>query len=395
MLISIAAVLIFGITLGKISEKFKIPGLFGMIIGGILIGPYVLNILSDDMLRISPDIRKIALIVILTRAGISLDVEDLKKSGIASLFLCFLPATFEIAGCVLLAPYLLKISVLDAAIMGCVLAAVSPAVVVPRMINLIDKRYGTKRGIPQMILTGASVDDIYVIVLFTAFIALRTGGDFTIKSLFIIPISIILGIGVGTITGIVYRKVISYIRLSNIEELVLVLSISLILVYFEGLLSGKFDFASLISVMVFANVIVNKDEERKLSLSVKYSHLWSIAQIFLFVLVGAVVDITTLKYAGLSSIALIMLALLVRFVGVFVSLLPKKMPFKERIFVMIAYSPKATVQAAIGGVALEKGIESGNIILTVAVISILITAPLGAFLIDNSYRKLLSIEDEL
>ena len=392
MLVSIACILLFGILFGRLSEKFKIPSLFGMIIAGIIIGPFGLSFISQEINYLSPEIRKIALIVILTRAGLTLSLKDLKKAGISSFLLCFVPATLEIVGCILLAPIFLGIKRIDAAIMGAVLAAVSPAVVVPRMIKLIDEKYGTDKAIPQMVLTGASMDDIYVIILFTSFISLKLGGDISIKSIIIPLFSIVLGILVGVAIGYLYNLFFSKVKIDEMIEFMVIISITFLMIYFEGRLANKFDFASLVSVIVFANIISSKNENKKLDLVSKYAKLWSFAQIFLFVLVGATLDIRQLKYAGFSSIALILLILIFRFLGVLISLIPKNMDNKEKLFVMFAYTPKATVQAAIGGIALEKGVESGNIILTVAVLSILITAPIGAYLIDNSYKRLLKHE---
>lgn len=390
MLLSFALIFIFGLFGGLIFEKVKIPALFGMIIVGILLGPSVLNLIDGGVIEISSLLRKIALIIILTRAGFSLNISDLRRGGIASLLLCFLPASFEIIGCIILGPLLLGLTTLDSALLGAVLAAVSPAVVVPRMINLIEEDYGTKKSIPQMVLTGASVDDIYVIVIFTSLLSISLGGSFSVKTILSVPIAIFSGVIVGIIIGFLLLYVLTKVHLKDTLKVLLLLSVSFILVTMEDKFSNVIPFASLIAIMATSGVIAKRDKKMAVRLSGKYNKMWSIAQILLFVLVGISTDVSYLKFAGLSSIIFIILALFFRFIGVFISLSTTNLNFREKFFTMGAYSPKATVQAAIGGIALEKGLSSGNIILTIAVLSILITAPIGAAFIDNTHKKLLT-----
>ena len=389
MLISIAIVLLSGLLLGSLCRKAHIPALFGMIIAGILIGPNCLNLLDESLLAISSDLRRIALIIILIRAGLKLNLTDLKKVGRPAVLMCFLPASFEVVGMVLLAPKLLGISTLDAAILGAVIAAVSPAVVVPRMIRLIDESYGTKRGIPQMILAGASVDDVFVIVLFTTFTNLAQGGYVSVLSFINVPLSILSGILIGAAAGyslsILFRKFSFTVPVKTI----LLFSISFILNWLEGVQS-VIPFAGLIAIMAAGTMIKRKDEQEARSLSQVFDSLWTPAEIFLFVLVGASVAIESAKNAGLMAIVLIFAVLLFRMLGVYLCTLGTSLTAKERLFMMLAYTPKATVQAAIGGLPLAMGLSCGNIVLTVSVIAILITAPLGALAIDKTYRKLLS-----
>ena len=336
MLMSIALILLFGLILGSLFSKIKLPSLLGMLIVGIILSPYALNLLDESILNISADLRQIALIIILTRAGLSLNLSDLKKVGRPAVLMCFIPACAELLGTILLAPILLKTTYLEAAIIGSVIAAVSPAVIVPRMIRLMEEGYGTNKNIPQLILAGASVDDVFVIVLFTAFTSLASTGNISAINFLQIPISIILGVLVGILLGIKQKYDILAKRLSG-----------------------------------------------------KYNKLWIVAEIFLFVLVGATVDLRYALSAGISAILLVLGALLFRMFGVALSLIKTNLNRNERLFCMLAYMPKATVQAAIGSIPLSMGLACGQIVLTVAVLSILITAPLGAICVDNLYKKLL------
>lgn len=389
MLLSIALIFIIGMTLGKLCEKLKLPSLLGMLFTGILLGPYVLNLLDKNILLISPDIRKIALIIILTRAGLGLSLSELKKIGRPAIFMCFIPASCEIIGFLFLAPYLLHISLIEAAIMGAVLAAVSPAVVVPRMVKLMDEGYGIKEGIPQMVLAGSSVDDVYVIVLFSTFLSMIQGKSASILKFVNIPVSIFLGIVIGVVIGKVLAIFFKKIHIRDTAKVLIILSISFILVTLESKLKTPITFASLISIM-FTGIGFKKDSENVAKrLSNKYSKLWVCAEIFLFVLVGATVNINYLGKVGVKSVVLICLALLFRMVGVFISLIKTGISVKEKIFAMVSYTPKATVQAAIGGVPLSMGLSCGDIVLSVAVMGIVLTAPLGAFFIDLLYKKLL------
>lgn len=388
MLFSIALILILGMFAGNLCKRFKLPSLIGMLLIGIIIGPYVLNWIDPTILNISEQIRKIALIIILTRAGLTLNVQDLVKVGRPAFMMCFLPATFELLGMIFLAPKLLGVTVLEAAIMGAAVAAVSPAVIVPKMIHLIEEKVGTQKGIPQLILAGASVDDIFVIVLFTSFISLAQGERFTIFSFINIPISIILGALIGMIVGKCCLYFFEKVKMSSISQVLFVLSISFILVTLENLIPFKINFASLISIMSIG-MTLQKNKQISQQLSKQYNQLWVVGEIFLFVLVGACVDIRYAATAGFTAIVLILLVLVFRLIGVMCCLINTNLTFKEKLFCAIAYIPKATVQAAIGGLPLSLGLSSGHITLTIAVLAILITAPLGAFLIDFTSLKFL------
>lgn len=387
MLLSISLILIVGMSLGYICQKLKLPSLLGMLITGMILGPYVLNLLDPNILAISADLRKIALIIILTRAGLGLDLSALRKLGRPAILMCFLPATCELIGIVLLAPTLLDLSPLEAAIMGAVLAAVSPAVVVPRMVKLMDEGY---KDIPQLILAGASVDDVYVIVLFSTFIGMIQGQGANIMNFINIPISIILGILIGLLLGLLLSYFFKNIHIRDTSKVLIIISISLLLVVLEDSLTTSITFSSLISIMFIGVGLKRNREIVAKRLSIKYGKLWVGAEVFLFVLVGATVNINYLTHVGFKALLLIILALIFRMFGVFICLLKTKLNKKEKLFAMIAYTPKATVQAAIGGIPLSLGLSCGDIVLTVAVLAIVLTAPLGAFAIDLSYKKLLT-----
>lgn len=389
MLISIALILMVGMFMGWLCKKIKLPGLLGMLFTGIILGPYVLNFIDDSILSISADLRKIALIIILTRAGLSLDIKDLKKVGRPAVLMCFIPACFEMTGMVLLAPRILGISTLDAAIMGAVVAAVSPAVVVPKMIKLMEEGYGVKQGIPQLILAGASVDDVFVIVMFTAFTGLAQGEAVSLKSFVNVPLSVITGIFVGLAAGCLLAKFFEKVHIRDTSKVMILLSVSFILVTAEDYAADMIPFASLIGVMAAGISLQKKREVVAKRLSSKFNKLWVVSEIMLFVLVGAAVDIQYAVKAGIAPVFLVFSVLIFRMTGVFVCLLKTKLNIKERAFCMLAYMPKATVQAAIGGLPLAMGLSCGNIVLSVAVIAILITAPLGAFCIDMTYKRFL------
>ena len=386
MLLSISLILIMGMSLGHICQKLKLPSLLGMLLTGIILGPYVLNILDPNILAISGDLRKIALIIILTRAGLGLDLSALRKLGRPAILMCFLPATFELLGVLLLAPTLLDLSPLESLILGSVLAAVSPAVVVPRMVKLMDEGY---KGIPDLILAGASVDDVYVIVLFSTFIGMAQGQGANIMSFINIPISIFLGILIGLLLGYVLAFFFKNIHIRDTSKVLIVLSISLLLVVLEDFLTTSITFSSLIAIMFIGVGLKRNREVVAKRLSIKYGKLWVGAEVFLFVLVGATVNINYLTHVGFKALLLIILALIFRMFGVFICLLKTKLNKKEKLFAMIAYTPKATVQAAIGGIPLSLGLACGDTVLTVAVLAIILTAPLGAFAIDLTYKKLL------
>lgn len=390
MLLSISLILILGMFMGWMCQKIKLPSLLGMLITGIVLGPYVLNLLDDSILGISAELRKIALIIILTRAGLGLDLSGLKKIGRPAVLMCFVPASFELIGMILLAPKLMGLTVLEAAIMGAVLAAVSPAVVVPRMVKLMDEGYGVNEGIPQLILAGASVDDVYVIVLFSTFVGMMQGEGASILKFVNIPISIFLGIAIGLLIGVLLAYFFKKMHIRDTSKVLIILSISFLLVVMEDKLSTPITFSALIAIMFIGIGLQKKRETVAKRLSVKYGKLWVAAEVFLFVLVGATVNIGYLGKVGVKALIVIIGALVFRMFGVFVCLLGTSLKRKERLFTMLAYTPKATVQAAIGGIPLALGFTCGDLVLTVAVLAIVLTAPLGAFAIDLSYKKLLN-----
>ena len=390
MLLSISLILILGMFMGWICQKIKLPSLLGMLITGIVLGPYVLNLLDDSILGISAELRKIALIIILTRAGLGLDLSGLKKIGRPAVLMCFVPASFELIGMILLAPKLMGLTVLEAAIMGAVLAAVSPAVVVPRMVKLMDEGYGVNEGIPQLILAGASVDDVYVIVLFSTFVGMMQGEGASILKFVNIPISIFLGIAIGLLIGVLLAYFFKKMHIRDTSKVLIILSISFLLVVMEDKLSTPITFSALIAIMFIGIGLQKKRETVAKRLSVKYGKLWVAAEVFLFVLVGATVNVGYLGKVGVKALIVIIGALVFRMFGVFVCLLGTSLKRKERLFTMLAYTPKATVQAAIGGIPLALGFTCGDLVLTVAVLAIVLTAPLGAFAIDLSYKKLLN-----
>ena len=390
MLLSISLILIVGMSMGWICQKCKLPSLLGMLVTGVILGPYVLNLLDSSILGISSELRKIALIIILTRAGLGLDLSGLKKIGRPAVLMCFVPASFELLGMILIAPKLMGLSLLEAAIMGAVLAAVSPAVVVPRMVKLMDEGYGVKEGIPQLILAGASVDDVYVIVLFSTFVGMMQGEGASVLSFVNIPVSIFLGIAIGLLIGFILAYFFKKVHIRDTSKVLIILSISFLLVVLEDTLTTAITFSALIAIMFIGIGLQRNREVVAKRLSVKYGKLWVAAEVFLFVLVGATVNIGYLGKVGVQALLVIIGALAFRMLGVFVCLLGTSLKGNERLFVMMAYTPKATVQAAIGGIPLALGFACGDTVLTVAVLAIVLTAPLGAFAIDFSYKKLLS-----
>lgn len=390
MLFSLALMMLCGLVLSGIMQKLKLPGLVGMLLTGIVLGPYALNLIVPGLLNISADLREIALIVILTRAGLALDLNDLKKVGRPAVLMCFIPATFEIAATTIFAPMLFPISHLEAAIMGTVLGAVSPAVIVPKMLKLMEGGYGKAKSIPQLIMAGASVDDIYVIVLFTSLMGMYGGKSFEIGSMIQIPVAILTGFLAGTLLGLALVYIFSKIRVRDTVKILILLSTSFLLVTLETVIKPYVPMSGLLAVMALGGTILQRNTILAKRLSGKFSKIWVAAELMLFVLVGATVDISYAAKAGIAAIALILIALIIRICGVFVCLLKTKLSTKERLFCAIAYLPKATVQAAIGGLPLAAGVAAGNTILTVAVLAILITAPLGAIGVDASYQKMLA-----
>lgn len=396
MLTSLSLIFLVGLALGAICQRLKLPRIIGMLVTGILLGPYVLDLLDPSILSISSELRKMALIIILLKAGLSLDLKDLKKAGHSAVLLSFVPASCEIIGYLLFAPVILGISRVDAAVMGAVLAAVSPAVVVPRMVTLMEKKYGTQKAIPQMILAGASCDDIFVIVLFTTFLGMAQGGSANVMDFINIPVSIVLGIllGVSFGYGLYLFFETSYAHkhcVRNSMKVIIVLGFSFLLIAIEEWFDGIVSVSGLLAVVAMACVLKLKSTAFvSKRLSEKFGKLWLAAEVILFVLVGAAVDIRYTLNAGLAAIFMILIALLFRAFGVLLCTVKTSLTLKERLFCVIAYLPKATVQAAIGSVPLAAGLPCGNIILSVAVLAILITAPLGALGIDGSYKKLLT-----
>lgn len=398
MLTSLALIFIVGLAMAAICKKVKLPRIIGMLVTGIILGPYVLDFLDPSILSISSELRKIALIIILLKAGLSLNLADLKKVGRPAVLMSFVPASFEILGYVLFAPLVLGINHTEAAVMGAVLGVVSPAIVVPRMVELNEKKYGTSKSIPQLILAGASCDDVFVIVLFTAFTGMAQGGSVSALDFLNIPVSIVLGVALGVLTGFLlalfFETAFAHNNMiRNSTKVIIILGVSFLLVAIESRLEGIVSVSGLLAVISMACVIKQKSTESvSKRLSEKFGKLWIAAEVILFVLVGAAVDIRYTLVAGLSAIGMIFIALAFRSVGVWICMLETKLNFKERIFCMIAYLPKATVQAAVGSVPLAMGLSCGRIVLSVAVMAIIITAPLGAFGIDLSYKNLLEKE---
>ena len=360
-----------------------------MIFAGLILSPYALNLIDTSILNISADLRRIALVIILTRAGLSLDLNDLKKVGRPAVLMCFLPACFEIVGTILLAPHFLGVTVLEAAILGSTLAAVSPAVVVPRMIRLMEEGYGKEHSIPQLILAGASVDDVFVIVVFTGLTSLAATGELAVGNFLQIPVSIISGVIVGIVTGILLIWFFKKFHMRDSVKSVIIISISFLLLELETRLEGILPMSGLLAIMSLGIMIKQKYDVLAVRLSSKYNKLWVAAEIMLFVLVGATVDLKYAISAGIVAVCIVCGAMIFRMAGVWLCLFKTKLTGKEKTFCMVAYTPKATVQAAIGSIPLTMGLPCGQIVLTVVVLSILITAPFGAICIDNLYKKLL------
>lgn len=391
MLLSFALILIGGWLAGKISSKLGLPALIGMVVWGVVIGPNMGKLLDSQTLMVSPVFRQIALIIILARAGLTLNLKHLKRVGRPAFFMSFVPATFEIAGIFLLAPLLLGLTGIDAVLLGSVLAAVSPAVVVPKMIQLIQEGYGTKKGVPQLILAGASVDDVFVLVLFSVFLNVAQGGSLSWISLLLIPVRVALGIGLGLLAGYLLSLIFEHFVKRSIDQTLIFLSTAFLLVELEN--RSLLPLSGLLAVMFAGIMLARVNDAQAEKLAHHYNQLWAGAEIGLFVLVGSILDVSQLWQAGPAAAALIFGGLVFRMIGVRLSLVKSPFDRSERFFCMIAYTPKATVQASIGGVPLALGLASGEIILVVAVLSIMLTAPLGAFLIEKSYKKLLTRDE--
>ena len=390
MLLSIGLIIIVGLSLGWIVSKAHLPRIIGMLLAGILLGPYVLNVLDSSVIDISGDLRKIALIIIIAKAGLSLDISDLKRIGRPAIMLCFVPATLELLAFVLFAPSIMGVTVLQAAILGAVMGAVSPAVTVPRLTKMIDDGIGVKKGIPQMLIAGASADDIYVIVLFTTLVGLEAGGNMNAMSLLRIPEEIILGALAGGALGVILAVYFQKVHIRDSLKITIIVAFSMILYWVEGIapVSG------LLAVMTMGIALNMKLPVVAKRLSAKFSKLWVAAEIFLFVLVGATVNVGYVTKAGVGMVIMLFIGLLFREIGTFISVLGVGLNAKEILFCLISQLPKATVQAAIGGVPLAMGLSCGNIVLTMAVVSIVITAPLGAIGMDATVDRFISKDNQ-
>jgi NhaP-type Na+/H+ or K+/H+ antiporter len=389
MLLSIALIVLTGIILSEITLKFGLPRIIGMVFTGILLGPYVLDLLDEDLLAISLDLRQLALVVILLRAGLSLDLEDLKKVGRPAVMLAFIPATLELVAVIVLAPLFLGFSLLEAAIMGTILAAVSPAIVVPRMLKMMRENKGTKERIPQMILAGASVDDVYVIVLFTAFIGVYNTGGEGLQAFLMLPLTLLGGVLLGVTTGLLFVKLFKHYHIRDTSKIMVLLAVAFLFITLEDSIA----ISGLLAIFTMGITILSKYDSLAKRLVFKYEKIWVFTELLLFVLVGVAVDITLLGSVGLLALFLILSALFIRSIGSFISTYKTHLTRKERVFVVFAYLPKATVQASIASIPLSMGINRGETMLAVAVLSILITAPLGAILTDRTQLLLLRKEN--
>ena len=390
MISSLALIFLFSLFVGELFHKVQLPKIIGMLLVGIIIGPYALNLLSPAILNISAELRKIALIIILIKAGLTLELSSLKKASRPAILLSFLPATFEVIAITIFAPIIFNISRLEAALLGAVLGAVSPAVVVPKMTELIENGYGKDKSIPEMILAGSSLDDIFVIVLFSSFLSANQSGAIDLLSFASIPISIASGVTLGTLTGLIVSNVFKSYSMASEARTIVVLALAFALTALEELIKAYLPLSSLLAVVAMtATIKLKSSKEVTNEIAKDHSRLWLGAQAILFTLIGAAVDIRYTLNAGYSAILLLFISLLIRSIGVLLALLFTPLNRKERLFTIFAYLPKATVQAAIGGIPLEVGLSCGSLVLSIAVLSILITAPLGAFLMDISYKKLL------
>lgn len=389
MLLSISLIIIISLLLGKIFNLLKLPSILGMLLTGILMGPYLLNLIDNNVLNISTELRQIALIVILIRAGLSLNIKDLKKVGKPAILLSFLPTTIEVIVITFLAPLFFDISYVTALIMGSIVAAVSPAVVVPKMISLIDKGYGQNKKIPQMILASASMDDVFVIVLFYSFLKLGQGGSFSFSTLINIPVSIVTGIGIGALVGFLLSLFFKKLHMRDTVKVLIIFALGFLFVTLENTLGKIIAISGLIAVMSFGISLNNFYPILSKRLVIKFEKIWVIAEIMLFVLVGALVDVRVLFDLGLLTIVLVVISMIFRISGVYLSLIHTSLNNKEKLFTAVSYLPKATVQAAIGAIPLSLGIENGELILMVSVLAIIITAPIGAILMDKTYKTLL------
>lgn len=393
MLLSLSLMLLVGLSVSYIFKLLKIPSILGYMITGIILGPYVLNLIAPEILNISADLRTIALVVILLRAGLSLNINDLKQIGITGVLMAFIPASFEIVGVVIFAPILLGLSLIDSLILGTILGAVSPAIIVPKMLKLMESKEGTKKSIPQLILAGASMDDIYCLVLFASAISLAQNHSLSLATFVHLPESIVLGVGMGIGLGFIFNYLFRKMHIRDTLKVIIVLTTALLLTVFEEYIKQYIGFSSLLAVIALGITLLTLYPKLASRMVRKYEKIWLVAEILLFVLVGAAVNILTIKEVGLNAIILILIILLFRTMGVIFATLPSKLKFKEKVFVVFAYLPKATVQASIGAIPLEMGFASGGVMLSVSVLAILITATIGSFLIDITHKKLLQKDD--
>lgn len=389
MLLSLGFIIVVGYLLGRLLSTMNLPSLIGYIIAGLIMGPSFFNLIDQSTLDISSDLRRIALMIILLRAGLNIDLQDLKKVGRPAILMSFLPATLEIIGTIILAPIFFGMSYLSAAILGAIVAATSPAVVVARMLDLMGKGYGKKKGVPQMILAGSSMDDIFVIILFTALTALAQTGEFHWLSMLSMPTSIILGIAGGLLVGWLLSLAIEKYQLSGGYPVILSFGMAMLFDGIEKAMTGPIGFSALLAVMAMGFMMLRVNPVQAKSVQVGFNNLWQVFEIILFVLVGASMSIESVKDSGLIAVLLIVLLLVFRGLGVILSVLGTQLNKEEKAFAIFAYLPKATVQAAIGAVPLAMGLPNGQIILTISVVAILVTAPLGAVLIDQTHNRLL------
>lgn len=390
MLISIGLVLLIGFGLYGVFVKLRLPGLLGLLLAGILLGPYALDWIDPAMLAISADLREIALIVILVRAGLSLDLKDLRKVGRPAILMSFVPATFEIAGVLLLAPLLLGISLAQAAVIGTMLAAVSPAVIVPAMLKLMQLGYGQKQRVPQLVMAGATADDIYALVLFSSSLALLQGGSLQLISLLNIPLAAVTGIVGGMITAMILHQIFLHLHMRDTIKVLLILAASFLLVGTESRITTVIPFSGLLAAMALGITFLRLRGDVARRISGKFTKIWVAAELILFVLLGAAVDVRYLLSAGPAAIAVILGALLIRSLGTEISVFRSGLNRREKLFCNIAYMPKATVQAAVGAIPLTLGLPGGQLILSIAVLSIVLTAPLGAIAIEKTHAFLLA-----
>lgn len=392
MLLSVALIILISLSLNAIFVKIKIPGLIAFIITGIVLGPSVLNMIDPEILDLSVDLREIALIVILLRAGLTLDLNDLKKVGRPAILLSFLPATVEILFIGFISPMIFGITYIEGFMLGSIVAAVSPAVVVPRMIQLIEKKRGTNKQIPQMILAGSSIDDIYAIVIFTIFLQVYQTNQFSVITILLFPVTLVVSLILGILLGLLLVKLFKWLHIRDTIKVLVIFAVSFLLIVFENFMKDFFSISGLLAVIALGGAILKQYPILAKRLTSKFSKIWVVAEIMLFVLVGAVVDISVLKTAGIMAVILVVSALIVRMLAVILAITKTNLNFKEKLFTCLAYIPKATVQAAIGAIPLSYGVPAGNLILTISVLAIFISAPIGAISMDRLNTKLLTQE---